>query len=166
MFRRPTDNQLVYGVCSSDCLTPSSWQLSAIHAASTATDIGLLRTADRLYAALNVGPQVMMVSCASGCTAASSWTAVVIDDGTLGNDGALALARAPDGRLHLFYSKKSSTELMYASCITACDTPAGWQAGVATAGVELRHVQVVLGAVDAPIAVADDATKNRLYMVR
>jgi hypothetical protein len=166
MFRRQSDNQLVYGACSASCLTPSSWQLVAIHAAFTTTDIGLLRTADRVYALFNAGSQVTLVSCASACTSASSWSTIVADDGTVGSDAAVALVQAGDGRLHLFYSNRSSTELKYASCTFTCETPAGWQSGVAATGLEIRHVAVVLGQGDAPIALADNSLANRLYMVR
>jgi hypothetical protein len=165
LFRRAGDSQLVYSRCATSCLTPASWQMTAIGSATASSDIAFLWTQAGLHTATNNGTQITYRFCAASCTTAASWSAAAID-AVSGNDRSLALVRAADGRLHLFYSHGDNARLKYASCTTGCTTAAGWHSAAAAAGFDLRNVRAAVDGTGAPLAVVDDAATNRLILLR
>ena len=71
-------------------------------------------------------------SCPSACGQPANWTKVTVDEGpnsTSAPDYFLvtSIAIGRDGRRHITYLNAAGSDLRYATCLSNCANPAGWQ---------------------------------------
>jgi hypothetical protein len=139
---------LKYATCASECLTATNWTSVTITSdAGQSVDQGSIAvdangTVHFVYYKGDTGSTGSLVywSCASNCTAPSSWSTVTIDN-TGTPDATSSLAIDSSGRLHVSYYKVESQDcttwpcsgtgtVKYATCAGGCTNIANWAIGV------------------------------------
>lgn len=161
-----TDNgaKLRYASCIVSCLVTANWQF--IDLGSSAGNPALIAdAAGELHAVVSRSARVNYLHCPGPCLNSNQWSSTEVDTYQSGPPHA-AIAKDPDGRLHLVDANDDSQQLRYATCVTACTSPGSWQVKGARPGTTMRHPQVVVDAAGFVHSVFEDLGSSMLKVAQ
>jgi hypothetical protein len=130
VFPRP--DELRYGTCTSDCLTPANWTMATL-ATSDGSDPTYMMAGFALDAggtlhlvthAWGSDPAVHYATCQTDCTDPAAWTSAPIPVSGYAQDPSQGLTIDGTGRLHLLTAYAGV--VTYSTCPSDCLSPAQW----------------------------------------
>jgi hypothetical protein len=130
VYRGSTGNTypIRYATCTSGCLSTAGWETGLLTTPSmsgSGSALAALQTGALAHAYINGSSQLVVATCASGCTTASAWSPVTIDPAA---NSVLVDVVARGDRMGVAYGVNGTLRL--ATCAHACTSAAGWKIGL------------------------------------
>lgn len=154
-----------YATCSTACLTPGNWSTADL-GASTGGGVALwLDPASELHGAASALGTVNHLHCSTGCLTPAAWLSTPVAD--YGSTvPQVAFAEGPGARFHIAFTDDDLPSLTYATCLTACDTPAGWRHTTVLQGTQGRRPSLAVDGSGDPVLLVDNLASGMVEVAR